>query len=205
MSADGSHEITQLLLSWGNGNQFAYDQLARLVYDELRRIAESQMRRERDGHTLSPSALVNEVFVKLSGCRQVRWQDRLHFFNFAARLMRQVLVNYAQAHKCGKRGGGIQRVTLSQTVLQANRSEMSFEELLELDAALESLGEEDERCAKVVELTFFGGLTVEETAEVLGVTGRTVKRDWRYARLWLRRELSREKESYEAEGNEIRP
>ena len=204
MRTDDTHEITQLLLSWGNGNQSAYDQLARLVYDELRRIAERQMRHERDGHTLSPSALVSEVFVKLSDCRQVRWQDRLHFFNFAARLMRQVLVNYAQAHKCGKRGGGIQRVTLSQTLLQTKRGEMSFEELLALDEALERLGEEYERCARVVELTFFGGLTVEETAEVLRVTDRTVKRDWRFARIWLRRELRREAEIDEAGSNEIR-
>ena len=194
MRTDDSHEVTQLLLAWGNGNQSAYDQLARLVYAELRRIAECQMRHERNGHTLSPSALVSEVFVKLSGCRRVRWQDRLHFFNFAARLMRQVLVNYAEAHNCGKRGGGTERVTLNQTLLQTKRREMSFEELLAFDEVLERLGEQDERCARVVELTFFGGLTVKETAEVLGVTDRTVKRDWRFARLWLRRELERERE-----------
>jgi len=194
MRADDTHEITRLLLAWGEGDQSAYDQLARLVYDELRRIAECQMRHEREGHTLSPSALVSEVFVKLSGCQQVRWQDRLHFFNFAARLMRQVLVNYAKAHYSGKRGGGAQRVTLNQTLLRAEQGEMSLDELLALDEALERLAKEDERCVRVVELIFFGGLSTEETAEALGVTDRTVKRDWRFARLWLRRELSRETE-----------
>lgn len=194
MSGDDTHEITRLLLAWGEGDQSAYEQLARLVYDELRRIAERQMRRERAGHTLSPSALVSEVFVKLSGCQQVRWQDRLHFFNFAARLMRQVLVNYAKARSSGKRGGEAQRVTLDETLLRAERGEMPLDELLALDEALERLAKEDERCARVVELIFFGGLSVEETAEALGVADRTVKRDWRFARLWLRRELSRETE-----------
>lgn len=191
MGADDTHEITRLLLEWSKGDQSAYDQLGRLVYDELRRIAECQMRHERDGHTLSPSALVSEVFVKLSGCQRVRWQDRLHFFNLAARLMRQVLVNYAKTHNGPKRGGLAQRVTLDEGLLRTDRGEMSLDDLLVLDEALERLAKEDERCARVVELIFFGGLNVEETAEALGLADRTVKRDWRFARLWLRRELSR--------------
>lgn len=188
MNVEYTHEITQLLLAWSNGDPVAYDQLSARVYHELRGIAQRQMRHEREGHTLNPSALVNEAFLKLMHCRQVQWQDRLHFYNFAARLMRQVLVNYAEAHHCQKRGGPQQQVTLDETLLPTK--EKSLEELLMLDEALEQLAAVDERSARVVELLFFGGLTEAEVAELLGVSVRTVKRDWQFAKLWLRHALT---------------
>ncbi len=191
MNTNDTHEVTRLLKEWGDGDQEAYEELARLIYAELRRIAECQMRRERNGHTLNPSALVNEAFLKLFDYHQVRWQDRLHFFNFAARLMRQILVNYANARNSHKRGGGAQRKPFDEALAQAEQREVELDDLLALDQALERLGEEDERCAEVVELLYFGGLSEREVAEVLNVSERTVKRDWRYAKLWLRRELSR--------------
>ena len=190
MNIDNSHQITNLLLAWGKGEQAAYEQLSALVYHDLRRIAQRQMRHERNGHTLNPSALVNEAFLKLMHCQQVEWQDRLHFYNFAARLMRQVLVNYAEAHQAEKRSGGLQQITLDETLLPTQ--EKSLDELLVLDEALHHLAGEDERCARVVELMFFGGLTEAEVASVLGVSERTVKRDWRFAKLWLRRALTKE-------------
>jgi|SRR5262245_60313064 len=191
MTTNNTHEVTRLLMQWGNGNSEAYEELARLVYGELHRIAECQMRRERDGHTLSPSALVNEAFLKLFDYRQAQWQDRLHFFNFAARLMRQILVNFANARNSQKRGGGAWRMSFDEALEQPERREMELDDLLALDRALERLAEEDARRAKVVELLYFGGLSEREVAEVLNVAERTVKRDWRYAKLWLRRELSR--------------
>ncbi|MGH9832986.1 MAG: sigma-70 family RNA polymerase sigma factor [Blastocatellia bacterium] len=191
MNTNNTHEITRLLVEWGNGDSEAYEELARLVYAELHRIAERQMRRERAGHTLNPSALVNEAFLKLFDYSQVQWQDRLHFFNFAARLMRQVLVNYANARNSRKRGNGAQRAPFDEALAQAERREVELDDLLALDQSLERLAAEDERCARVVELLYFGGLSEKEVAEVLNVAERTVKRDWRYAKLWLRRELSR--------------
>jgi RNA polymerase sigma factor (TIGR02999 family) len=182
-------------MEWGNGDRAAYEELARMVYGELRRIAECQMRRERDGHTLNPSALVNEAFLKLLDYRRVRWQDRLHFFNFAARLMRQILVNYANARNSHKRGGWARRAPFDEALAQAEQREVELDDLIALDEALERLAEEDERRARVVELLYFGGLSEKEVAEVLNVAERTVKRDWRYARLWLRRELSRREEA----------
>jgi RNA polymerase sigma factor (TIGR02999 family) len=194
MSTNNTHEVTRLLMEWSNGDQEAYEELARLVYAELHRIAERQMRRERDGHTLNPSALVNEAFLKLFDYSHAQWQDRLHFFNFAARLMRQILVNYANARNSHKRGGGARRAPFDEALAQAERREMELDDLLALNEALERLAVEDERCARVVELLYFGGLSEKEVAEVLNVAERTVKRDWRYAKLWLRRELSRGEE-----------
>ncbi|MGE0132491.1 MAG: sigma-70 family RNA polymerase sigma factor [Blastocatellales bacterium] len=194
MNTNNTHEVTRLLMEWGNGDQAAYEELARMVYAELHRIAERQMRKERNGHTLNPSALVNEAFLKLFDYSRIQWQDRLHFFNFAARLMRQVLVNYANARNSRKRWGGTQRAPFDEVLAQANRREVELDDLLALDEALEHLAEEDKRCAEVVELLYFGGLSEKEAAEVLNVSERTVKRDWRYARLWLRRELSRGEE-----------
>ena len=188
MDVDNTHQITNLLLAWGKGDQAAYEELSGLVYHELRRIAQRQMRHERKGHTLNPSALVNEVFLKLLPYQGVQWQDRLHFYNFAARLMRQVLVNYANSHKAAKHSGELQRVTLDETM--AGNEPMSLDDLLALDEALQRLAAEYERCERVVELKFFGGLTNQETAAVLQVDERTVKRDWSFARLWLHRELS---------------
>jgi RNA polymerase sigma factor (TIGR02999 family) len=184
------HVITRLLLDWRNGDQAAFEQLAPLVYDELHRIAQRQMRREREGHTLQPSALVNEAFLRLIDYDQVNWQNRRHFFRLAAKMMREALVNYAAARQSLKRGGEAQRVSLDEALAREEKGAMGLDDLLALNEALERLALEDERSARVVELMFFGGLSERETAEELGVSERTVKREWRYARLWLRRALS---------------
>ena len=183
------HLITSLLLDWSKGDQAAYEQLAPLVYDELHRIARRQMSKERPGHTLQPSALVNEAFMRLIDYDGVNWENRRHFFRLAARMMREVLINYAVSRKSVKRGGTAQRVTLDEALVSEKTGAMGLEDLLALNEALQRLAQEDDRCARVVELMFFGGLTERETADELGISDRTVKREWRYARLWLRREL----------------
>lgn len=183
------HLITRLLLDWRSGDNAAFEQLAPLVYDELHRIARRQMRREREGHTLQPSALVNEAFLRLIDYDQVNWQSRQHFFRLAAKMMREVLVNYAAARESLKRGGNATRLTLD-AALARDEKPMGLDELLALNEALKRLEQEDERSASVVELMFFGGLSEKETAYELGISERTVKREWRFARLWLRRELS---------------
>lgn len=184
------HMITRLLLDWKGGDLAAYEQLVPLVYDELYRIARRQMSKERGEHTLQPSALVNEAFIRLIEYDQVNWQNRQHFFSLAAKMMREVLVNYAAARTRQKRGGTRQRLTLDETLVSNPTGVMAPDDLLAINEALEQLGQEDERCARVVELMFFGGLTEKETADELGVSDRTVKREWRYARLWLRRQLT---------------
>jgi RNA polymerase sigma-70 factor, ECF subfamily len=183
------HVITSLLLDWRDGDLAAYEQLVPLVYEELYRIARRQMSKERREHTLQPSALVNEAFIRLIDCDQVNWQNRQHFFSLAAKVMREVLVNYAVSRTRQKRGGSRQRLTFDETLV-SNTTGMALDDLLAINEALEQLGQEDERCARVVELMFFGGLTEKETADELGVSERTVKREWRYARLWLRRQLT---------------
>ena len=183
------HLITSLLLDWSKGDQAAYEQLAPLVYDELHRIARGQMSKERPGHTLQPSALVNEAFMRLIDYDGVNWENRRHFFRLAARMMREVLINYATSRKSAKRGGAAQRVTLDEALAREKTGAMGLEDLLALNEALQRLAQEDDRCARVVELMFFGGLSERETADELGISDRTVKREWRYARLWLRREL----------------
>lgn len=188
MKADDTHQITNLLRAWGDGDQEAYEELSGLVYQELRRIAQCQMRGERPGHTLNPSALVNEAFLKLRSYRRVQWQNRSHFYNLAARLMRRVLVNYAKSHRAARHGGGVSHVTLDDRLWAKNA--MSLDELLALDEALEQLAVEYDRCERVVELKFFAGLTNQEVAEVLGMCEKTVQRDWGFAQLWLRRALS---------------
>lgn len=182
------HLITRLLLDWRDGDLTAYEQLASLVYGELYRIARCQMRKERPEHTLQPSALVNEAFLRLIDYDQVNWQNRQHFFCLAAKMMREVLVNYAASRKAQKRGGAAHRIPLDEAFV--NDGVMALDDLIELNEALEHLAQEDERCARVVELMFFGGLNEKEAAAELGVSDRTVKREWRYARLWLRRELN---------------
>jgi RNA polymerase sigma factor (TIGR02999 family) len=184
------HVITRLLFDWKGGDLSAYEQLVPLVYDELYRIARRQMGKERRGHTLQPSALVNEAFIRLIDYDQVNWQNRRHFFSLAAKMMREVLVNYAASRTRQKRGGPAQRVTLDEHLPGNPRGVMAMEDLLALNEALEHLSQEDERCARVVELMFFGGLTEKETADELDVSDRTVKREWRYAKLWLRRQLT---------------
>lgn len=184
------HVITRLLLDWKDGDLSAYEQLVPLVYDDLYRIARRQMSAERPEHTLQPSALVNEAFIRLIDYDQVNWQNRRHFFSLAAKMMREVLVNYAASRKRQKRGGNAQRLTLDEDLVPNLTGVMEVDDLLAVNEALEQLGQEDERSARVVELIFFGGFTEKEIADELGVSERTVKREWRYARLWLRRQLT---------------
>ena len=190
VKSSNDHLITKLLLDWRGGDLVAYEQLTSLVYGELYLIARRQMRKERPEHTLQPSALVNEAFLRLINYNQVNWQNRQHFFCLAARMMREVLVNYAASRNAQKRGGALQRIELDETRVCDPQEAMALDDLLVLNDALDRLSQEDQRCAKVVELMFFGGLTEKETAAQLGVSDRTIKREWRYARLWLRRELS---------------
>jgi RNA polymerase sigma factor (TIGR02999 family) len=181
--------VTELLRAWSDGDDGALERLMPIVEAELRRLARGYMRRERREHTLQATALVNEAFLKLTGARHLRWQDRAHFLGIAARLMRRVLVDHARARGYQKRGGDVRRVTLDETVLVSPAPAI---ELLALDRALEVLAAADPRKGRVVEMRFFGGLSVEETAEVLHVSSDTVKRDWRLAKLWLLRELEGE-------------
>jgi RNA polymerase sigma factor (TIGR02999 family) len=177
---------TELLRAWSNGDDGALERLVPFVEAELRRLARRYMARERLEHTLQITALVNETFLKLSGARQLRWQDRAHFLGISARLMRRVLVDHARARGYLKRGGGAHRVALNEVLLVSPGPAV---ELLALDRALEALASADPRKARVVEMRFFGGFSVEETAEALHVSADTVKRDWRLAKLWLLREL----------------
>jgi RNA polymerase sigma-70 factor, ECF subfamily len=178
--------VTELLRAWGDGDDGALEQLTPLVEAELRRLARGYMRRERPGHTLQTTALVNEAFLRLTDARSVQWQDRAHFLAISARLMRRVLVDHARSRGYRKRGGGAERVTLDEGQVIAPEPEV---DVVALDRALQSLAEMDARKSRVVELRYFGGLSVEETAEVLKVSTDTVKRDWRLAKLWLLREL----------------
>jgi RNA polymerase sigma factor (TIGR02999 family) len=175
-----------LLRAWSDGDDDALQRLMPLVEAELRRVARAYMGRERRGHTLQATALVNEAFLKLTDARHIRWQDRAHFVGISARLMRRVLVDHARRRGYGKRGGGAQRVTLHDELVASADPAL---DLVALDRALEALAKVDGRKSRIIELRFFGGLTVEETAEVLDVSADTVKRDWRMAKLWLLREL----------------
>lgn len=172
--------------AWSDGNEAALEQLTPLVEAELRRLARTYMRRERRGHTLQTTALVNEAFLRLTGARSIGWQDRAHFLGIAARLMRRVLVDHARARGYRKRGGGAHRVTLDEGVIASPAPTFN---LIALDRALEALAAVDARKSKVIELRFFGGLSVEETASVLGVSVDTVMRDWKLAKAWLLKEL----------------
>jgi RNA polymerase sigma factor (TIGR02999 family) len=181
--------MTQLLVAWSNGDEAALDELAPLVYDELRRMARRQMNREREGHTLQTTALVNEAYLRLVDQRDVRWQNRAHFFAIAARMMRRILIDHARSLRYEKRGGGAHKVSLEEA---AELSGARAAELVALDEALNALAELDARKSRVVELRFFGGLSVEETAEVLSVSPETVTRDWRRAKAWLHREMQKQ-------------
>ena len=178
-------EITRLLRAWADGNPEALNRLMPIVYDELRRAARNYMRRERTGHTLEATALANEVYLRLAAIDGVRWQDRAHFFAVAASMMRRILLDAARARAAGKRGGGDLRVTLSDDL--AASSEAS--RLIAIDDALQALDKMDSRKAQVVEMRFFGGLSVDEMAEVLKISPQSVKRDWKLARAWLLKEL----------------
>jgi RNA polymerase sigma factor (TIGR02999 family) len=178
--------VTELLRAWGDGDDGALERLTPLVEAELRRLARGYMRRERRDHTLQTTALVNEAFLRLTDARRVRWQDRAHFLGISARLMRRVLVDHARSRGYRKRGGGAQRVALNEGLVISPEPAL---DIVALDHALEALAAVDARKSRMVELRFFGGLSVEETAEVLHVSPDTVKRDWRLAKLWLLREL----------------
>jgi RNA polymerase sigma factor (TIGR02999 family) len=187
MTELASHEITQLLQAWGAGDEQALEKLTPLVHQQLRRVARYYMARERTGHVLQTSALVNEAYLRLFDCRQLDWRDRAHFFAVCAQLMRRILIDIARAKHYQKRGGGALHVSLDEAL---GLKEPLNVEILQLNNALDSLATVDPRKGRVVELRFFSGLSVEETAEVLQVSKETVARDWRMAKAWLLRELS---------------
>jgi RNA polymerase sigma-70 factor, ECF subfamily len=182
MEFTASPDITRLLRAWGSGDAQALEHLTSLVYGELRRIARGHMRRERQGNTLQTTALVNEAYLRLVDVAGVRWQDRAHFFAISAQMMRRILVDAARARGSAKRGGPAPRVTLDEGMIVSPGKDR---QLLALDDALERLSQFDARKAKVIELRFFGGLSVEETAEVLQISPQSVLRDWKLAKAWL--------------------
>ena len=182
--------LTQLLVSWSNGDPEALDALTPLVHQELRRVAARCMAGERPGHILQPTALVNEAFLRLIDWQEVRWQNRAHFFAMASRIMRRILVDSARARDTGKRGDGVRQVSLDEALMVSSKPE---QDLTALDDALERLEAIHPRKVQVVELRFFGGLRLDETAAALDVSIDTVKRDWRFAKLWLLRELGGER------------
>lgn len=186
MSGPKSQRVTVLLSAWRNGDQDAQDRLFELVYGDLRRLAHRYMARERPGHTLQATALVNEAYLRLIDINQVHWQDRAHFFAVAARVMRRVLVDGARSRRYQKRGGGEVNVSLDEALLV---SKEHGPDLVTLDDALTALAAVDARKSQVVELRFFGGLSADETATVLGVSSDTVLRDWKMAKVWLLREI----------------
>jgi RNA polymerase sigma factor (TIGR02999 family) len=175
-------EITQLLMNWSQGDKAALDQLVPLVYPELRRLAKRQMNRENPAHTLQTSALINEAYLKLVDQQNVQWQNRAHFFAVAAQVMRHILVDHARTRNYAKRGGGASKLPLDEA---SALTERRAAELIALDDALRDLATLDERRSQIIELRFFGGLTLEETAEVMHISPSTVQREWRAARAWL--------------------
>ena len=195
MDACSNHEVTRLLKAWSAGDAEALEKLTPLVYRQLHQIARRYMGEERSGHTLQPTALVNEAYLRLVDCAKVNWQDRAHFFAVSAQLMRRILIDFARSRGYLKRGGAVPHISLDEAPSVCNEPDVN---LVALDDALKALSVVDERKSKVVELKFFGGLSLEETAEVLRVSSDTVIRDWRLAKIWLLRELSRERASHEA-------
>lgn len=189
MATSSSHEITQLLTAWGDGDSSVLERLTQLVYQELRSLARRYLARENRGHSLESAALVNEAWLRLIDQKNVRWQNRAHFFGISAQLMRRILVDMARARKNKKRGGEARLIILDEALVIA---EAPGKDLIALDDALKSLEAIDQRKCRVVELRFFGGLSVDETAEVLKISPETVMRDWKMAKVWLHRELSRE-------------
>jgi len=193
-ASDRRRHVTTLLGKWSDGDDAAMEELVPLVYDELRRLARGQMSREREDHVLQATALVNEAFIRLVDIHHVQWRNRTHFFAMAARLMRRILVEYARARAFRKRGGGAPHVTFDENLTSPQSTP---HDLVALDDALNTLAAVHERKARVVELRHFGGLSVEETAGVLDVSPETVMRDWKFAKNWLLRELSRQAKRHE--------
>jgi RNA polymerase sigma factor (TIGR02999 family) len=189
MTTDRPHEVSQLLIAWSNGDQAALDRLMPLVDRELHRLAHHYMRRENAGHTLQTSALVNEAYLKLVDQKRVHWKNRAHFFALSAQLMRRILVDHARGRKYAKRGGDAQRVSFDEALAV---SSARGADLVALDEALNKLAVIDPRKGKVVELRFFGGLTIEETAEALTISDVTVMREWSMAKAWLYNSLNKE-------------
>ncbi len=182
------HDVTQLLIAWREGKQGALDDLMPLVYSELRRLAAYYLRRERPDHTLAPTALVHEAYLKLVDQNRIQWQSRAQFFGVAAQMIRRILVDHARGHQAQKRGAGALTVTLDEALGVNDGKDL---DILSLDDALQALAKIDEQQSRIVELRFFGGLSIEETAEVVGVSPATIKREWTVARAFLFREMTR--------------
>jgi RNA polymerase sigma factor (TIGR02999 family) len=188
MDGQDQSGVTQLLIAWGDGHRDALDQLVPLVYDDLRRLAAGYMGRETPGHSLQPTALVHEAYVRLIDQRRVQWRNRAHFFGVAANMMRRILVDYARKRRADKRGGAAERVTLTSDIAAAPRQDAI--DVLTLHESLGRLAAFDPQQERIVELRYFGGLTIEETAEVVGVSTATVAREWTIAKAWLRADMS---------------
>jgi len=186
MPSTRNGDVTRLLSDWSNGDRRALDELLPLVYDELRHLANAYLKRERDGHTLQSTALVHEAFLRLVNQHDVQWQGRAHFFGIAAQMIRRILVDHARAQRAAKRGAGAVRIELGEELAVAQQRDL---DLIVLDDALERLATMDERQSRIVELRFFAGLSVEDTADVMGISTATVKREWSSARAWLFREV----------------
>jgi RNA polymerase sigma factor (TIGR02999 family) len=184
---DKPQEISVILKDWSGGNRASADVLLTLVYDELRKIAGKYLRKERSGHTLQPTALVHEAYMKMIDISDINWQDRAHFFAVSANVMRHILVDHARAKLADKRGGDSERIALEDAISLSNEPNV---DLLAVDEALNELAQFDEQQSRIVELRFFGGLTIEETAHVAGISPATVKREWAMAKAWLHRKLS---------------
>lgn len=188
MSAQPTDNVTQLLIELSNGDGEAVDILLPLIYDELRKLAANYLRRERPDHTLQPTALVHEAYLRLVDQTRVNWQNRAHFFGVAAQIMRRLLVDHARKHNAAKRGQDFQKLSLDENI---DRAVERSEELIALDDALKALAEFDPQKARMIELRYFGGLSIEETADVLGTTPTTIKRHWRFAKAWLYGEMKK--------------
>ncbi len=187
-----AQDVTQLLQDWSQGNRAALELLTPVVYDELRRLAQYYMGRENAGHTLQATALVHEAYLRLFDQRRMQWQNRAHFFGIAAQMIRRILVDHARATRAAKRGGGAVALSLDEALGVAEKKDI---EMIALDDALRTLAEVDPQQARIVEMRFFTGLTIEETAEALGISPATVKRDWVSAKAWLFREMTRQPQS----------
>ena len=188
MTTPETRDVTRMLVDWSQGDHAAMERLMPLVYDELRRLASSYLRRERSGHTLQATALVHEAYFRLIDQRSVTWQNRAHFFGVAAQLMRRILVDHARGRDAAKRGSGGPKISLDEAVAAPQETEI---DLVVLNDALTTLSQVDPQQSRIVELRYFGGLTIDETAEVIGVSPATIKREWNMAKAWLFREVSR--------------
>jgi RNA polymerase sigma factor (TIGR02999 family) len=191
---DSGHDVTGLLHAWGDGDLEARDELVAVVYQELRRRAAARLRHEPPGHVLQPTALVNEAYLRLVGQREIDWQNRAHFFALASEMMRRILVDHARRRTANKRSGGLTRVMLDEGVAQRDPTDV---DILDLDAALSELASFDSRKSRLVELRFFGGLSLEESAEALGLSRATVERDWQFARVWLYRRITQRPDGHD--------